>query len=461
MRPSRFICLCLVGILITPGAIASAETESETIQRLEKQLQELLGAQQRLQEQQTLNEKELADLREKLRAVMERKPTPAPPGAPESFRFYGDVDFRFDLIDHGSRQTGLIPEEAEGTLRERVRLNLRSPLFHRSEAVVQLSSGLSPSPTSPYVTLGDAFRGKDVRFGRFYLAYHFGDPSDLNEPLLLVGKIDNPVWRAQTGDWASEIVWDNDVAPEGAALRVPLSRKGARVSITDTLGGYLVNFVPDQRFTGITTDTYNITNQLRVDAGRFKGAVSYLFYDHLNSGLHTPLFTPGEGIDPTPPADAFLLRSGLQNTNNRYSFGPNASGFGDDQFHILNLTGQYLFKLRSGKLQPFLVGEYLHNFSVDVDRDGYGITAGVTRGTGRRGAYTAWATYRDVDADATLATFTDSDLGAGTDYRGYQIGLTYWLKANLLGRLAFHDFDGSPRKSNKIRRLFVDLIRTF
>jgi len=113
------------------------------------------------------------------------------------------------------------------------------------------------------------------------------------------------------------------------------------------------------------------------------------------------------------------------------------------------------------ELQPFLVGEYLHNFSVDVDRNGYGVTAGVTKGGAAKGAYTAWLTYRDVDADATLGTYADSDLGAGTDYRGFQVGLSYRLRPSLLGRFAYHDFKGSPAKTNAIRRVFLDLIRPF
>jgi hypothetical protein len=371
------------------------------------------------------------------------------------------VTFRIDVTEVASRQTGIIPEDTEGTLRERIRLNLRTPISRRSEAGLQITSGLSPSPASSFVTLGDGFRGKDFRLGRFYLAYHFGDQRDPNEPILWAGKIDNPVWRAQIGAWASEIVWDNDVAPEGAALRVPLTREGARVKLTNTLGAYLINFVPGRRFTGITTDPYSVVNQLKVEAGPIIGALSWIMFDHLNSGLHTPLFTPGEGIDPTPPSDAFLLRPGLQNTNNRYSFGPNASGFGDDTFHIINVTAQYQPKLRGLRLQPFLVGEYLYNASVDFDETGFGVTGGVNQGGVRQGAYTAWMTYRDVDADATLGPFADSDLGAGTDYRGFQVGLVYWLRANLQGRLVYHDFDGFPKKTNTIRRLFVDLIRPF
>src|SRR5439155_914286 len=141
------------------------------------------------------------------------------------------------------------------------------------------------------------------------------------------------------------ILWDRDLAPEGAALRLPLSHPGARVAMTNTAAGYLINFVPDQDFVGLTTKTYCLVDQVKLDAGRFKAAGSYLFFNHLNSGLHSPLFVPDGGVDAGPPTDAFLLRSGigLQNTNNRYPYGPNAAGFGNDHFHILNLTGQLLF----------------------------------------------------------------------------------------------------------------------
>lgn len=465
MKLSRVIALCLGASLLGTSVVARAETDSETIKRLEAQVQALIDAQQRLKEQQAQSEKALIELRERVRAATEGRPAPPLPTAPPRAAVSGDLSARFDATDVRTRDTGAVPEGTEGTFRQRVRLNFNTPISHRSEAGLQITTGLGQSPTVPYVVMGDAFRGKEFRLGRAYYTLHFGDPTDSREPVLHIGKMPNPFWRAEAGPaygYASEIVWDNDVSPEGIAVRVPLTGKGSKIGVTNTLAGFLINWVAPRRFVGLTTDTWQLENQLKVDAGQFKGAISYLFFEHLNSGLHAPTFIPGFGVDPTPPTSAFLLRPPLQTTNGQYGYGPNAFGFGNDQFHIVNLTGQYLHKNGRGRgVHPFLVGEYVRNFSVPVERVGWGVTAGATKGGATPGGWTGWLTYRFVGADATLATFADSDLGGGTDYKGFQFGAVYRLRENLFGRLLYNDYAGSPRKDNKIRRLFVDLIRPF
>ena len=66
-----------------------------------------------------------------------------------------------------------------------------------------------------------------------------------------------------------------------------------------------------------------------------------------------------------------------------------------------------------------------------------------------------------MDADAALATFADSDLGAGTGYKGYELGANYKIQPDLIIQLSYFDFDGSPRKDNGVTRTFLDLIITF
>ena len=212
---------------------------------------------------------------------------------------------------------------------------------------------------------------------------------------------------------------------------------------------------------GYTNDIYGVANQLYVNANMFKAAFSYTVYDNLNSGLFTPTFLPGQGIDPSASTNAFLLRPPLQATNAHYTYGP-ASGFGANTFNLINFTGQIMPQAKPNAWQPFLVYEYLHNSSVSVLNNGYGVSVGATKGNpAKRGAMTAWFTWRDIDADATLATFADSDLGGGTDYRGYQLGVAWRPYDSLQFRLAYHNFDGAPNKTNSVQRFFFDVARYF
>jgi hypothetical protein len=112
----------------------------------------------------------------------------------------------------------------------------------------------------------------------------------------------------------------------------------------------------------------------------------------------------------------------------------------------------------------FLVGDYVNNLSVDDDNIGYSATIGL-RGGGQQGsgvnAFTLWFTYRDVDNDATLATFADSDLGAGTGYKGFEVGGNYRFHRNLLFQVSYFDFKAFPAKDNEVTRVFFDLVATF
>jgi hypothetical protein len=87
------------------------------------------------------------------------------------------------------------------------------------------------------------------------------------------------------------------------------------------------------------------------------------------------------------------------------------------------------------------------------------------RGGGNEGGwlnpFTLWFTYRNVDADATLATFADSDLGGGTSYRGFEAGMNYRLHKHLLIQISGYSFDAFPNKDNYWRRIFFDLVANF
>jgi hypothetical protein len=72
-----------------------------------------------------------------------------------------------------------------------------------------------------------------------------------------------------------------------------------------------------------------------------------------------------------------------------------------------------------------------------------------------------WVTYRYVQSDAALATFTDSDLGAGTGYQGFALGANYRIFKNLMASTQYFDFMGYPLMENHVQRMFLDLMGDF
>ena len=472
MKLSRLASMGLAGVFMTSGVLAYADSDSDRIKKLEEQLKLITAELQKLKDDAVARDKErVANLPGESSKPAGQKPDAmAKPAAP-GLKFSGDIDFRLDLTSVGSRDIGIVPEGDSGQFRGRFRMKIQTPLTDRSEAELYLASSVNQSPTAGYVTLSDTFRGKNISFARAYFNYYFGAKDSFKTPSISLGKIQNPYWRGEIGGYASEIFWDNDVNPEGAALKLPLVKTKA-VTLGLTSSFFTLTLPSKRLFAGLTTDTSIVSTQLKADSGFFHGALSYHVIDNLNSGLLVPQVTStgqNGGLQDTAPAQSATLLStaGLQSTNAHYAYSSNAFGFGANTFNIFNLSAQFSPKVKTGHLQPFMHWEYLTNGNVKVENEGWGVTLGVNKSkladgkATSKGDYTFWFTWRDVSSDAALGFLADSDLGGGTDYKGYQLGFNYRIHDNLAFRAAWQDYYGYTTKSNKTTRLFLDLIRYF
>ncbi|HLJ57985.1 MAG TPA: putative porin, partial [Chthonomonadaceae bacterium] len=380
MKYSRFAPLGLAGVFLCGAVMGRADTDADRIKRLEDQIKLLQEQMQKLKDDQAARD------RAQIAAASHKAGQPMPaPGGPTptnvgAIKWSGDFDSRFDLTGIHSRDIGIIPEGDQGALRARYRIRMQMPLSNRSDAEIYLSTGVNNSPTLAYTTFGDAFRGKAISFSRAYFDYYFGNKNNPKTPYLMFGKILNPFWRGDLGGYTSEIVWDNDVSPEGAAFVLPIVQS-KHFQLSNTAGFFSINLPPKNLLTGLTTDTYQVADQIKADAGMFHAAVSYYVFDNLNSGLLVPEVTPDGFIDLSTAQSAWLLRSGsgLQITNGHYFFGPTAAGFGSNTFNILNLSFNVAPKVRPNRVQPFLHYEYLNNGSVSFDNTGWGITLGLNK----------------------------------------------------------------------------------
>ena len=380
------------------------------------------------------------------------------------------VTIRYDLTEVED------PDEDRDGFRTRTRFWAEFRPDGPVNAGMRIGTGENPNPTSAFIRMGDLFRSKSFNLDQFYIIVRpikFFDTRPLAEqPVDLsfqVGKLPQPFWRADQGTWHSEIIWDDDVSPEGVAVKLALPKLLPFLTLEATGGYFIVQEVDNFAFSGLDGDTYLAAGQLKAEVKVILPiAVAFTFYnyDRLNAGLRAPTFDPTTGGFVTTGQSAFLLGEGLQRTNNRIQFGPGAFGFVDDRFQIINVTGLVAMPLPLLDLAPeiFFAGDYVNNLSVDADNQGYSLTLGL-RGGGRQGSwlnpFTVWFTYRDVDNDATLATFADSDLGGGTGYRGFEAGGNYRLHKHLQFQISGHVYDGFPNKDNYWRRVFFDLIAAF
>jgi Putative porin len=417
-------------------------------------------------------EQELERMREELDVIRrEQVNMPILPKFPVVFG--ANITIRYDLTDVED-PTDLRLDEDRNGFRTRDRFSAEFRPDGPVNAGLRISTGEDPNPASPFIRMGDLFQSQPFNLDQFYIIVRpikFFDTRPLDQqPVDLsfqVGKIPQPFWRADIGTWHSEIVWDDDVSPTGAALQFRLQNLVPFFKLEATGGYFIVQEVDDFRFAGLTGDTYLVAGQLKAEVGPAALGFAFYNYEDLNAGLRSPSFDPTTGAFVQPGQSAFLLRDGLQRTNNRITFGPEALGFVDDNFQIINATALVhlpLPFLPDIAPEVFLAGDYVNNLSVDEDDDGFSVTIGL-RGGGQEGGFlnpfTLWFTYRNVDNDATLATFADSDLGAGTGYEGFEAGVNYRLHKNLLVQITGYSFDGFPDKDNYWRRVFFDLVANF
>jgi hypothetical protein len=205
------------------------------------------------------------------------------------------------------------------------------------------------------------------------------------------------------------------------------------------------------------------------------------------------------------PTSAFLLLPGLQQTNTVVNYGAAngaATGFLDPTYKILNPTAQVHIPFKNAALgdpDAYVLLDYAHNFlpnhvltaqgnlvspnaatcvsctpvqtsgtgtkNATQYNDGVGVTLGTRLGDKTYQRYlhpmNVWVTYRYVQSDATLSTFADSDLGAGTGYQGFGLGTNYRIFKNLMASVQYFDFMGYPLMENHVQRLFLDLMGDF
>lgn len=413
-------------------------------------------------------------------AAQEAKPSPTPEPKPEAkkeepsilsafpLRFTASLTVRQDFTDINDQNDLLTGDDRIDGLRARIRFGIESA---KADSLVggglRFSTGEAPNPASPFVRFGDALRPAVFNLDRFYLTVK--PFKDRDKVVFTAGKMPQPLYRSGAGTWRSELLWDDDVSPSGLALQARLykgSNAERPVRLDNTLVYFVFEDITNSRFSGITGTAYMAGDQVKLTVPHLEVAGGYFHYANLNVGLRSPNFTPGQGAFVLPGTNPLLLGSGLQHTNNVVNYGPGADGFVSDDFEIWNAAATFRFRVlgdRLGKPEVFLAADLSRNSSVSLDRQGYALSAGFSGGgwAGGPHPYTFHTTWRDVDADSALATFADSDLGAGTSYKGFEAGGNYRVSKNLLALAQYFNFKGFPRKDERVHRLFLDLIWDF
>ncbi len=288
-------------------------------------------------------------------------------------------------------------------------------------------------PLSANQTLSEGFSTKDYGLDRAYLDYHPGAVDDLH---IIFGKFFRPLYVPQK----TELIWDSDLSPGGLAA----TYKGkASDKVTIFVNG--VFFYVEERKQADDTKMAGGQLGFKIDTSKESHLVfggGYCDYQNLKGsvGLYDP--------------EDFFGNSTVEVDVD----GDTIDVFAYD-YNMVDVFGEFGVKLE--KVTFLLVGNYVQNLDVDENNKGWLAGAMVKHGKGK-GNWKLFGYWRELEADAVIGAFTDSDFGGGgTDNKGAEVGVSYGIADKVdLGFAAFINKVGMEEELD-YKRFQLDLKAKF
>ena len=244
-------------------------------------------------------------------------------------------------------------------------------------------------PISANQTLDTGFSRKPIGVDRAFFSW-----AATEQLTFTGGKMANPFYRPGN----HHLIYDNDLNPEGLALRY---------SGANWFANYAGLWVEER---GADDDSIMLGGQFGyrhtvADGMRITAGAS--FYDYLDTQGRTP-FWDGEPV------------------GNRVD----AAGNYLNDFNLAQAFAE--LNLRAGERPLTLFADWVVNTEADEADTGFAIGATLGEVTGPRTWRVGYA-YQDLEADAVVATFTDSDwAGGGTDGTGHVVEFNYGFRERLV-----------------------------
>lgn len=337
-------------------------------------------------------------------------------------------------------------------LRVRLRFGAETELGYGWTAGFRLATGNLRDAVSTNQTLGSYGGRFTVGVDQAYVKWSGQSDAVKHVGVVTLGRMSNP--------WLStDLVWDADLNFDGVAgtYRLGLKRDDAYKHFAFvTLGAF-----PIQEVELSTRDKWLLGGQIGVDyefqsGNRLRMGLAY--YDFINAaGRRNTL--DSTRLDYTAPV---FVQRGNSLFNIRNFTDPTAQLFAlMADYKEADLTFVYDWRM-STRYKLSLSGDFVKNVGFDEaeirSRTGFtlperteGYQAELTFGTSnmnQRGAWRAALGYRNLQADAVIDAFTDSDFRlGGTDVKGFTLSGEYALTPRVLlrGRYLSGDaIDGVP-----------------
>jgi len=297
----------------------------------------------------------------------------------DSMSIKGDVRLRYESID----EEGIVGRDRG---RFRARLGLTADVNENFKAVIQLATG-GDNPTSTNQSFDGGFSRKDIGLDLAYLDW---TPNDRTH--VYGGKMKNPLHRP--GSHA--LIWDSDLNPEGVAIQY--------------------------------------------QAGGFFGTAGLLFVEERSTADDSLLLALQGGFE-------FDLVRGVEVTAG-VGYLSYTDTIGNAPFHdgnargnSVDLNGDLILEYKElelfidlsanlGAMPVKVFVDFVQNSDANDEDSGLAFGAAIGKADEPGTWQASWA-YQDIEADAVIGAFTDSDFGGGgTDSEGHVLKGKYALSDN-------------------------------
>ena len=326
----------------------------------------------------------------------------------ERIKVGGDIRCRGEVIDRESDAEApviaLVSDGRDARARIRARLRVTGEAGERWRIGLGLVTG-SDDPVSTDETLSGGFSKKGIALDLAYLEFRPGAVAGLR---CVAGKMNLPFEVAG----GTELMWDEDLTPEGLAINY---RRGASEGIGIFLNGAgfeIRDTSPDE-----IGEAWMLGAQAGVDirAPRGIGITAAAGYYNYEGAYGEPGFHEANEFY----GNSSRLWRGTKEIGGR-PYAVSYLGYAHD-YNIVEALAVVELSPRD-RFDIAVFGTYLSNIRTGERNTAYLAGGSVSRGRDR-GAMRLSASYRDVESDAVIGAFADSDfLGGGTNGSGWELG---------------------------------------
>jgi len=432
-------------VLLWPAAAGAQDDLAQLKAELEAQRQKQAELQDRinqLEARQKLKERAMTEKIEQVEAKAEKAEAKEPAGGLpddlkwlEKIKISGDFRYRHEHID-SQRVVGNRSEWRTGRDRDRIRarLMIRAIVNDEWDVALRMATGqydvvgdtILADTVSTNQTLTDFGSRKDFWLDLAYFDYH---PLAIEGLNVIGGKMPTPFYKVGK----NQLLWDGDLTPEGGALRYVRT-----LSESDALavsgGGFWLN----EESSDVDTSLWGIQSYI-------KHAFSKPNYILAGAGWYD--YGNIQGLE-----DEYGI--GLGNTID------SVTDEWVNDYDVLELFAEYGTEV--GKLPLVAYGTWVENTAAASADTGW--LVGATIGKAKDpGSWQFGYNYRDVERDAVLSVWSDSDFNGGlTGGKGHTLSAAYQAFKNV--QLALTYFHGEIELTSPdldYRRLHAELVVKF